>query len=82
MRRRLVGMVRCCELAIHYYLLADDGQEGRRQYGILVEGGGDSVSIPRITVSRLRVQSLLERLIRGRVTPVTALDVVEDWLLA
>ena len=50
-------------------------------YGILVEGVGDREVIHGITASRLRIQTLLERLVRGRVTPVSVRDVVEDWLL-
>lgn len=66
---------------MRYYLLVDVGKNGSRMYGILIEGGGSREMIPGITPSRLRIQSLLERLARGRVTPVTVRDVVEDWLL-
>ena len=81
MRKRLVGTARCCTLPVHYFLLTGETEDGRKTYGVLVEGDGRT-SIPDITSSRSRVQSLLGRLIRGRVTPVTALDVVEDWILA
>lgn len=82
LRRRLVGIARCREMPVHYYLLVNGESGGRRMYGILVKCGGDREVIPEITPSRRRVQSLLGLLIQGRVTPVTVRDVVEDWLLA
>lgn len=82
MRRRFIATVQCCGRPVRYYLLVDAVRDGRWMYGILVEGDGDREAIPGITPSRLRAQMLLKRLIRGRVTPVTARDVVEDWLLA
>lgn len=50
-------------------------------YGILVEGGGDREMISTVMASRWRVQALLALLMQGHVTPTTARDVVEDWLL-
>lgn len=50
-------------------------------YGVLVEGGGDRALIPSVAPSRRRVQALLAVMMQGRVTPITARDVVEDWLL-
>ena len=81
MRRQLAGTAQSCEQPVRYYLLTEEEKDGKNAYGVLVEGDGRT-SIPDITSSRSRVQSLLGRLIRGRVTPVTALDVVEDWILA
>nr|WP_326185715.1 DUF6514 family protein [uncultured Oscillibacter sp.] len=80
MRRYLAGAARCHETSVRYYLLAEGVKSGRRRYGVLVEGGGRQ-AIPAVTTSRRRVQALLELLIRGRVTPAAARDVVEDWLL-
>lgn len=67
---------------MHYYLLVNRVRGGGRMYGIRVESGGEVESIRAITPSRYRVQGLLNRLMRGRVTPTAARDVVEDWLLA
>lgn len=82
MRRHLVGAARCRELPVRYYLLAGEARGGRRMYGILVEGGGERAAIPSVAPSRKRVQALIAVMMRGRVTPATARDVVEDWLLA
>ena len=46
-----------------------------------MEVGREKTVIPRITPSQVAVLALAERLIRGCVTPVTARDIVEDWLL-
>lgn len=81
LRRRFVATVQCCGRPVRYYLLADGSGNERWMYGILVEGVGDREVIHGITASRLRIQTLLERLVRGRVTPVSVRDVVEDWLL-
>nr|WP_325296801.1 DUF6514 family protein [uncultured Dysosmobacter sp.] len=81
MRRHLVGAARCGRLPVRYYLLEGREGDGRRAYGILVEGGGDRQAVPSVTSSRQRAEALLAMLMRGRVTPTTARDVVEDWIL-
>ena len=48
--------------------------------GKLVEEGGDTVSIPDITVDIARIDGLLDRLIRNTVGPASAAEVVGDWL--
>ena len=50
-------------------------------YGVLVEYLTQRTEVPGITVFRRRAEALLELLRRGRVTPVTVRDVMEDWLL-
>lgn len=82
MRRRLVGAARCAGIPVRYYLLANAGKDGRRNYGVLVESGSDRALIPSVAASRRRVRVLLTLMMQGRVTPATARDVVEDWLLA
>ncbi|MDO4314685.1 MAG: DUF6514 family protein [Oscillospiraceae bacterium] len=81
MRKYLAGSALCRELQVRYYLLAGEVRDGRRMYGVLVESGGGRELIPSVTPSRRRAQSLLALLVQGHVTPVTARDVVEDWLL-
>ena len=80
MRRIFVGNAVCGQKLIRYYLLEYD-TAGRACYGIQVEVGREKTVIPRITPSQVAVLALAEWLIRGCVTPVTARDVVEDWLL-
>ena len=48
---------------------------------LTLESGGERTEIPGITASQSGILSLLSKLMRGRVTPVAARDVVEDWLL-
>lgn len=82
MRSILVGEAACLEQTVEYYLLVEPvGETEGEVYGIGVKLGGESETIPGITVSQRRVQSLLDVLIQGSVTPVAARDVVEDWLL-
>lgn len=81
MRKQLIGEARCRELPVRYYLLEEAPDNGRRLYGILVEHGGERISLLELTCSRRRAEALLGLLIRGCVTPVTVRDVVEDWLL-
>lgn len=52
------------------------------EYGALVEKDGEQAVLPRLHVSADRVRDLLDRMVRGAVTPVTARDVAEDWLLS
>ena len=78
MRKLLVGAAECKGAPIHYYLLVETLENGVETYGVLVEY---LTEVPGITVFRHRAEALLELLRRGRVTPVTVRDVMEDWLL-
>ena len=62
--------------SVSYALLA--GEDG---YGVRVSNGKEIVEIHDIAPSREQVSQLLDLLVRGSVTPVTARDIVEDWLL-
>ena len=68
-----------------YYILIDEMDINRRfaceSYGIKVsERGGDSTSIPDITVDIKRIDELLNLLVRNAVGPASLSDVVADWL--
>ena len=80
MKRRLMGESRCGDAALRYYLLTKKSAMGVL-YGVQAELNGERTAVPGITLSRRRVQSLLDGLIRGQVTPVALRDVVDDWLL-
>ena len=68
----------------YYILIGEMAAEHRfscESYGVkIVEEGGDTVSIPDITVDIARIDGLLDRLIRNTVGPASAAEVVEDWL--
>lgn len=81
MKTCFVGSSECLGLPIHYSLLFTKSDSGTEQYGVLVEYDHRQVSIPDITTSRKNVQSLIDLLIQGNVTPHTVRDVVDDWLL-
>jgi len=78
MRVWQVGSVRLGRKWLRYYLLRS--MEPQRGYGICVTCGSDAALIPEITSSEAEVRQLLGAMIRGRVTPVTVRDIVEDWL--
>ena len=61
--------------------LVETLENGVETYGVLVEYLTQRTEVPGITVFRRRAEALLELLRRGRVTPVTVRDVMEDWLL-
>lgn len=81
MRNILTGAAVCRDSAVRYYLLQEPLGEDAEVYGVAVEYGGERAELRNLTVSRRRAEALLERMRRGRVTTVTARDVVEDWLL-
>ena len=80
MRRVFVGKSACREQEVTYYLLVEEDEHGE-QYGIEVEMGEERVQIASITPIQCRILSLVDRLVQGGVTPVTARDVVLDWLV-
>ena len=50
-------------------------------YGVRIsEEQGDSVSIPGITTSALRIDELMTLLVEHAVGPASLRDVVDDWL--
>ena len=68
-----------------YYILvgemAVNGGLACESYGVKVVGeDGEEASVPNITVSADRIDSLMELLIRNAVSPVTLRDVIDDWL--
>ena len=66
-----------------YSLLVQHVPIGRfllESYGVAVsQPGGDCVRLPRITLSRTRIDSLMALLIEHVVTPTELFYVVEDW---
>jgi len=74
---------------LNYHLIAEDvsGNDGElvfENYGISIclesEGKEENIVVPNITVDALRIQELLVLLSENLVTPVSVLDVIEDWL--
>jgi len=58
-----------------------ESREGKLvEYGLDVEYGGEHTAVFRLTPDRNEAEQLVERMARGRVTPTTFMDVVEDWL--
>ena len=73
-----VGTVRLAGEWLRYYLLR--GLEPQGGYGICVTCGEDAAFVPEISCSETKIRQLLHSMMKGRVTPVTARDVIEDWL--
>ena len=91
MERQFYGSALCGETDVMYYLLSEEPGVTAPEYGVpedwtggeysvLVEKGGERTAIPALDTSRERVRELLDRMVRGAVTPVSARDVAEDWL--
>ena len=74
------GQHRC----FRYYLTVDVINAGRfccENYGVrIAEDAGDSVAIPGITVSDVRIDELLTLLVEHQVGPAGLADVVADWV--
>lgn len=76
-----MGDAECGGFPIHYYLLVETLKNDTELYGVAVEYRAERTEIPAVTVFRRRAEALAELLRRGQVTPVSARDVTEDWLL-
>ena len=74
------GRAACLGQPVDYYLLRQEGE--RPTYGVQVVYGEERSVIPNISLHAEAVCELLDKMAQGVVTPVTALDVVEDWLEA
>ena len=81
MRRQMIGTKKVCGVQVSYWLLGNLSNEGATVYGIAVERSEECVEYADLSSSQEEVVKLLKSLVSGRVTPVTAGDVVEDWLL-
>lgn len=66
------------KLNCQYMLLEDP--ENYDRYGVAVSTGGETARAEHITASREVAENLMNMLERGQVTPVTLLDVVEDFM--
>ena len=64
------------EITVCYELLEKEGQ-----YGIRVSCGAELVEMMDLTTEKEAILQLLNAMYLGFVTPVTARDIVEDWLL-
>lgn len=68
----------------HYYLTVDLVETDRfccEDYGVRVtEEQGESVAIPSITTSAVRIDELMTLLVDHQVGPAGLADVVADWL--
>ena len=76
-----IKVVRVKEMNIRYFLLKKYVKGQGETYGISVESDEEQVTVRQITTKREDIEELLERLIRGGVTPIAVRDVMEDWLL-
>ena len=78
-RKIWFGQSECRGAAVRDYLVAEE-LAGVERYGIQVCYGDETETVADITSSQRQIQSLLDALTRGGVTPAAVRDVVEDWL--
>ncbi len=66
---------------VTYSLLIEEttGRMGCELYGVEVRMGEEAAAKPSLTASRASVDLLLDKLVRGCVTPITLGDIVEDY---
>ena len=81
MRKLPMGDAECAGFPIHYYLLVETLENDLETYGVLVEYRMQAEAVRAVTVCPRQAETLVELLRRGGVTPATARDVAEDWLL-
>lgn len=81
MRKSLVGTSECKGSLVRYYLLVEDTVNDLETYGIAVEYQDEEDLFSDLTLSGREILSLLDIMMKGSVTPTTARDVIEDWLL-
>ena len=81
MNRTPVGEITVLGMTVRYHLVEENLRSERVSYGIEVSTSlGERGCVRDITDSYDDIRSLLDRLIRNTVTPVTLPDVIEDWL--
>ena len=81
MEKSLAGIAWCKGNPVHYYLLTEELENELKLYGVSVSYLGETAQTRGLTLSYQGAMRLLDLLRRGTVTPVTAGDVVMDWLL-
>lgn len=69
-------------LALTYSIIVDSGEDGPESYGVKIDelNGDTHAMIPGLTVSRERIEDLMDKLSRNTVTPTALMDVLADWL--
>ena len=80
MKHVRIAYAHCREGQIAYELLAETIENDKVIYGIRITYGNDEILIRGITPRILKAEALFAAMVRGVVTPVTARDIVEDWL--
>jgi hypothetical protein len=75
----VLEQVPCLGKVLCYRIVESREAEGVA-YGLDVEYGGEHAAVFLLTHDRNEAKQLAERMARGRVTPTTFMDVVEDWL--
>ncbi|MBO5040730.1 MAG: hypothetical protein J6D09_06515 [Clostridia bacterium] len=62
------------------YFLYEDTVENRPSFSIECRCGEDSAFLPDVTSIPERAREIFEMLVRGKVTPTSAFDVIEEIL--
>ena len=79
MEKRFVGESEVCKLAVYYFILKET-KNGITRFGIEVARGDDVCTLRNITTDGVACAKLLETMIKGKVTPLTAQYIVRDWM--
>lgn len=79
MEKRFVGESEVCKLAVYYFIIKET-VNGITRFGIEVARGDDVLTLREITQDGLACIRLLQTMIKGKVTPLTAQYIVRDWI--
>lgn len=79
MEKRFVGESEVLKLAVYYFIIKET-VDGKPRFGIEVARGDDVLTMREITDDGNACIALLQTMIKGKVTPLTAQYIVQDWM--
>ena len=69
------------DIKLEYELQKEPLINGSVSYSIQVRKGEETATLVDVSTSYQAARELFDMLVRGSVTPITAFDILEDWLL-
>lgn len=79
MEKRFVGESEVLKLAVYYFIIKET-VDSKTRFGIEVARGDDVLTMRDITGDGNACIALLQTMIKGKVTPLTAQYIVQDWM--
>lgn len=79
MEKRFVGESEVLKLAVYYFIIKETVDD-KTWFGIEVARGDDVLTMREVTRDGNACIALLQTMIKGKVTPLTAQYIVRDWI--